>query len=238
VNKKGEVIDGKHRLRADRRWPRLELDLDDLETHVARLKINAKRRIADRRDYNELAAYLRRSEPENKSSLVQRIAKLTGIPVPTIYPLLDEEYKRPYEDSKSIVTIKVMPTQPIRIPEPVAASVKQAVSSLQQLVKEEPKKRDEIVRNFKRHMDFTQAMSAPTPKPIQLPPDRDKRTDTSDQFMLSITRLTAATEFLKPIPTAMLTKIVQDMESEQRKRFDKLAGIILANTLKLQGVIA
>ena len=49
--------------------------------------------------------------------------------------------------------------------------MKQAVTGLQQLVKQEPKKKDEIVRNFKRHMDFASVMSAPAPKPIQLPPD-------------------------------------------------------------------
>ena len=110
-----------------------------------------------------------------------------------------------------------MKSEPVRIPEPVAEAVKGAVNGLQQLVKEQPKKKDEIVRNFKRHMDYASMMSAPAPKPIQLPPSREKRGDTSDQFMLSMTQLAAASEFLKPIPTAMLTQILKDMKPETAK---------------------
>lgn len=65
-------------------------------------------------------------------------------------------------------------------------------------------------------------------------PDRRKRTDTPDQFMLALTQLTAASEFLKPIPTAMITKIVQDMKPEQGRAYEKLSEIILANVMKLQ----
>ena len=117
---------------------------DELETHVARLKINAKRRTADRRDYNELAEYLQKAEPESKIPLAELVSKLARIPLPTVYANLDSKFKDSVKAAAgATVTIAEMKSESVRIPEPVAASVKEAVNGLQQLVKEEPKKREE-----------------------------------------------------------------------------------------------
>ena len=64
------------------------------------------------------------------------MSEITNIPHRTIVAYLDDEFKREYE---STVPSDFGIGERVRIPEPVAASVKQAVSSLQQLVKEEPR---------------------------------------------------------------------------------------------------
>jgi hypothetical protein len=91
VNKKGIVIDGRHRQQVNPGWLTREVDLDDLKTHAARLVVNTQRRTAGKEDYEEFAKYLRETEPGDKKykvksgeTIAERISTLSGINLRTV----------------------------------------------------------------------------------------------------------------------------------------------------------
>lgn len=110
-NKGGEIIDGRHRLEANPSWKKVVLDLDALQSHIARLVANAARRPAEPSDYDELAEYLRKTEPGDKPynvksgrSIAERINDLTGIPERTVRHNLSDKYKQPQKKVASVAT--------------------------------------------------------------------------------------------------------------------------------------
>lgn len=241
VNKKGEVIDGRHRLQANKNWRRSELDLNDLQTHVARLIINTQRRMADVRDYYELAKFLQKTEPGERSylvksgkTIVERINELTNIPIKTLWSKIDREFKQPGHSS---VDSALGEGTTIRIPEPVVASVQQAVQELKKTVEEHPEQKKEIIRDFKEGVRFAAIASKPIVPIVEREtpePKFEPKPQTIHTFMKSLHQWSRTTLIIEEIPVGVLTKIMRDMDKETLEEARTSVRIILQNTRKLQ----
>jgi len=153
VNKKGIVIDGRHRLKANPKWQRLELDLDEMKTHAVRLVLNTQRRIAGNGDYSEFAQYLRKTEPGDKKytvksgkTIAKRISELTGINLRSVQRHLEgTEFvgpQRPGKDDRMSssrerkphqrrkVKDKVKPKADANVPDEVRVAYREKVKAL------------------------------------------------------------------------------------------------------------
>jgi len=114
-SKNGELVQGKHRLAVNPKWKRETRDLTPLQVHAIRLVGNCARRAIDEEDVNDFARFLRKTEPyvpkpEEKGkgkekylvkfglTIAQRISECTGLGDRTFRDLLDNEFKRPYDD--------------------------------------------------------------------------------------------------------------------------------------------
>ena len=81
VNKKGFVIDGRHRLAACKDWKREVLDLDELDSVVARFVANTQRDDSEEHraeSINDYAKILRKEEPGSKPYTVKSGKTITG----------------------------------------------------------------------------------------------------------------------------------------------------------------
>jgi len=103
LSKDKTIIDGRHRLKEDNKWPRLKLDhIDTLKKfRIAQLASNFQRRRMPSKELrfilNSLAGEYRSEHP--KGSLTELIARETGISLPTIRKYLKDEYKEMSHDT-------------------------------------------------------------------------------------------------------------------------------------------
>lgn len=241
VNAKGEVVDGRHRLKVNRNWKKVTIDLNDLQTHVARLVINTQRRIADEEDYNELARFLQKAEPGDKAyrvslgkSIAERISELTGISNRIVLANLDERYKQNQEKVADAASLGI--GKSLRVPKPVAKSVKDAVTALKEAVEENPDKTKEILEGFKDAQDLAVAM-AKTRSKNRTKEKTEKRPPDAGSFIKSICRWAKAALAVDEIPETILAKVIADMDAERRKRVRLSIAIILRNTEKLKAAL-
>lgn len=232
VNKKGEIIDGRHRTKANKNWKRVELDLDELRTHIARLVINTQRRVAETSDYDELAEFLCKTEPEDKSSLAERISKLTGISAITVRRHLSDNYKQVQE--KADRGDHLQRTRDVAVPEVVAEPLRKTIDDLQEIVASNPEKEREIVKKFIDGLGFATVLSKPDKGKSNVPPE--KQPD-GYAFFKKIGAWSNAAAILDKVPIAIGVKIVRDMPEPQRDRFMKLARLVLDSTEKLRKII-
>lgn len=95
VSKKtGRIIDGAHRLHSDKSWPVMKLDLDEKQSLIARLSINALRHPLEPLDFDELGGLLV-SEGVKHGNVAHEIARLTGISYSVVLSNLDSGFKKP-----------------------------------------------------------------------------------------------------------------------------------------------
>jgi DNA-binding ferritin-like protein len=231
VNKKGVIIDGRHRVRANKNWKRVEWDLDELRTHVARLTINTQRRVADSADYDELADYLVRTENLKPGQIAERISELTGIGYATVTQYLDGKFLQAH---KSSLTKDLVRNHLVKVPEVVAEPLRKAIDELQEIVNAHPDKQDEIVRKFSDGLGFAATLSRPRGKST-LPPEREAN---SHDFFKRIGAWANAASVLDKVPVAMAVQVVRGMPPEQRDGFLRLARLALGYAEKLRKILA
>jgi len=192
VNPKGEVIDGYHRLRADGKWPKRTLRLNALQTRVARLVINRTRRTANRRDYEELAQYLQKTEPGkdhyhvwNGKTVAARIAKLTGIPYSTVMDHIGgTKYVGPTKPSREKVTGSVTSDKGVQRSQKPQAS--------------EPRfDAETYLRRIKRLSDAATMTDIPVEGQVRLIRDMDQ--ERRDEFVTLAKHVIAGAERLQSI---------------------------------------
>jgi hypothetical protein len=228
VNKKGEIIDGRHRLRANKNWKRTELDLDPLQTHVARLVVNTQRRVANDDDYVELAEFL-----EGGGSAImavsQRITELTGIPNSTV--------RRHLEGTKYVVSGKKKPLAKdgvVAVPKIIADPISKTIDDLQEIVAADPEKKDEIVKRFCDGLSIATILSKPRKGKSKIPPENEPD---GYAFFKKLGKWCTAGMFLDKVPLAMAIQVVRDMPKEQKEGFVRLAKIVVNNIEKLRKIV-
>jgi hypothetical protein len=160
VNKKGEIIDGKHRTKSNPRWKKLVLPLNPLQTHIARLVINTQRRITDDNEYNDVAKLLQNTEKGKEPYLVKsgktiakRIEELSGIPSDTVLEHLDSKYKDPVKSVAGGTPTELGEGERIRVPDSLAPRVKKLIESVKKAVAASPEQKDEILASVKNHVE-------------------------------------------------------------------------------------
>jgi ParB-like chromosome segregation protein Spo0J len=90
--KTGRIIDGQHRIRSDKKWPVMKLNLDEKQSLIARLSINTLRHPLEPLDFNELAALLVK-EGVRHGQVAKTISDLTGISYAVVLSNLDSGFK-------------------------------------------------------------------------------------------------------------------------------------------------
>lgn len=239
VNPKGEIVDGRHRLKANKNWKKVTLDLDDLQTHVARLVINTQRRIADEEDYNELAQFLRKSEPGDKpyrvksgKSIAQRISELTGIPLSTVYDNLGDDQKQNQEKVTASVTFGR--GKSVRVPKPLAEPLREVVDKIKKLVEAEPEKTEEILKNCAEGLKVAAALSQPRKK------RKHEKTETKDEdwspehFVKKLNKASSQLTFLIDLPKTIVRQVLKEMNDLNRETCRIIIRDLVEAATKLQ----
>ena len=243
VNKRGEIIDGRHRLKMNAKWRRVELDLDELKTHAARLVINTQRRIASDEDYDEFAEYLRKTEPgeedytvKSGQTIVERICEITGIPERTVRYHLNAAFKAATVATSSASDFERVE---VGVPEPIADTLKEAVAGLRALLEEHPDQTQQIVEGFNEHVGNAPLMSAPVDGRAR---KKEKTaTKTSDEFdatdfLKSMSKWSTASTTIR-LPTEVMIRAVKSMDGQTRERFLVFARVILNAAEQLQRIV-
>lgn len=152
VNQNNEVVDGRHRLKANPRWKREKIQLDDLQTHLARLVINTIRRTAETADYVELAAFLVETQGTDQpyklksgKAVVDTIAELTGIPRRTVFENLEvTRFVRKKSHNGSPANIGK--SERLTLPEQIAKPAQQITDQIQKIIAIAPDQKPEILQ--------------------------------------------------------------------------------------------
>ena len=190
VNKRGAIIDGRHRVKANPNWRRTILNLNELQTHVARLVINTTRRTADTLDYQELAQYLQKTEPgkdryhvKNGKTIAARITELTGIPYSTVMDHIGgTKYVGPTKPSREKVTGSVTSDKGVQRSQKPQAS--------------EPRfDAETYLRRIKRLSDAATMTDIPVEGQVRLIRDMDQ--ERRDEFVALAKSVIAAAERLQ-----------------------------------------
>jgi hypothetical protein len=97
TTKSGELIDGRHRLAADPKWPKTALNVDDpLDAYVIHLRLHDLRRefgSGERRELvNKIAEELEK-RGYKPGKIGPLIAKMTEYPLPTVDSWLEDRFK-------------------------------------------------------------------------------------------------------------------------------------------------
>jgi hypothetical protein len=168
INKRGDVVDGRHRLKANKNWKKVTFDLHEWETPAARLVANTQRRVADEDDYNEFAAFLLNTEGVNEThgkppkkctyhvksgkTIVERIVELTNIPERTVRGNLSEDYKGPHKTA--VTAVSLGKTDVVRIPQTIREPVQSIVEQAQKVITANPDKKREAVQVLARTFEL------------------------------------------------------------------------------------
>jgi hypothetical protein len=94
TDSEGKIIDGRHRIAADKSWPTQRLQLNKRQSLTARIALNTIRHPASSADFNELAKLLKR-EGVPRDKIASTIARETGLSQTCVTTHLRPEYKRP-----------------------------------------------------------------------------------------------------------------------------------------------
>lgn len=151
INQKGVVVDGKHRLQFDPKWKKTKIHLTPLETHVARLVINATHRDPEQVDYLDLAAFLAETEPGKEpyrvktgETVAQRISNLTGVPERTVRKNLEgTRFVRGY-DSDGTAELGV--GERVRIYAPLVPGAERVQNDLRKVIAAAPERKEEMTK--------------------------------------------------------------------------------------------
>jgi hypothetical protein len=172
VNRKGVIVDGRHRKKAYPKWRTEVQDLSDERVYAVRLVKNTQRRTATNTDYNEYAIFLHANFPgkdtyhvDSGETIVQRISKKTGIPERTIRLKLDDKYKGPQKAAVSATSLGTG-TQ-VRVPTTLAVDVEAFMEEVRRTAEQNPKLSAAIIRyertGFQRRKnDLVETRKMPT----------------------------------------------------------------------------
>lgn len=239
VNPKGDIVDGRHRLKANKNWRRITVDLNDLQTHVARLVINTQRRIADEEDYKELAEFLQKNEPGDKpyrvasgKSIAERISELTGINADTVRLNLDEQFKG--DQGGTGVPQVLGKGERVRVPKPLAEPVRQLVDQIKELVEADPDGRNEIIKACSETLSMVPALSRRVKrsrKKAKSPSDEDW---SPTHFIKRLNKASSDVTFLISLPTGVVKRVLGDMNGLDRETCQTLIRDLVEAATKLQ----
>lgn len=146
VAKNGEIIDGEHRKREDRKWKKRTIQKADTAVKIAasRLVVNHNRRIADENDFDQLAKALQKEELGKQSYLVEsgltiakRIVQLTSINERIVYENLNQTFKGPSQ-SGGDVTSPLGQSEVFRVPKALAPEVREFIKQSKKAVEATP----------------------------------------------------------------------------------------------------
>ena len=88
-DKNGRLLDGFHRLRADKNWPTLTIPVEGVKSDVARIVVNIQRRRVPRREKTRMLKDL----AEKTGWTAEEIADKTGMSVSWVRKYLPSKYK-------------------------------------------------------------------------------------------------------------------------------------------------
>lgn len=242
VNPKGKIIDGRHRLKHNKNWKRVQLDLDPLQTHVARLVVNTQRRIANEEDYNELAKFLQKHEPGEKAYLVkpgvsiaERISELTGIQSQTVLEYLDGSFKRPHATVCPTIQTKRLSS---RIPLPVVESVENAVKNLKQILEEKPEKAEETLKTFSDTLELAGSLVKIRATDRKKREKKESHEDWSPKhFIKKLNKASSDVTFLIELPSGVIGRVLHGMNDLDRETCQTLIRDLVEAATKLQAAL-
>lgn len=244
VNPKGEIIDGRHRLKYNKNWKRVQLDLDPLHTHVARLVVNTQRRITDEEDYNEFAKFLQKHEPGEKLYLVksgvsiaERISGLTGIPHRKICDALDDEYTHPGGRVAEVSNLRTKQML-IRIPKPVVESVENAVKNLKQVLEEKPEKAEATLKTFNDTLELAGSLVKIRATDRKKREKKEPHEDWSPKhFIKKLNKASSDVTFLIELPSGVIGRVLHGMNDLDRETCQTLIRDLVEAATKLQAAL-
>lgn len=159
-NKRGIIIDGRHRKAVNRNWKEEKVDLDELQTFVARLVINTQRRIADEADYREIAEHLIKKEPgkdryhvASGKTVADRISELTGIHERVVRYNLPDKFKGPQKAESHSASLG--PGERVHVPKSLARDIEGVVEEAKRFAEKNPHMQHQIVQDLRSHLQET-----------------------------------------------------------------------------------
>lgn len=221
-SKTNRIIEGVHRFHADKKWPVVKLDLDEKQSLVARLALNAIRHGPDSLDVNELAALLVK-DGIKYGNIAKAISDSSGVSYNTVLSLLDSGFKKQThhqyskEDKAEIGERfrRVAANKRMNAEHEPIANVESAIESAESRV-------DEAV---KRHQNETaQAYNSALHK------------DKTALYFSLVTPLSAlcdASAWIVDMSASEITKNYQDLTANERIAVGKKLEYLQANVMKL-----